>query len=100
MPKFELKKTEIKKEDGFISYADFARTALNNTPQSGFSIDEMRKRMRILDILDKEKLGFEEMDLNNEDIKILKSSVSSMKWGVIHKDIIAFCDAVEKLGGE
>jgi len=40
------------------------------------------------------------MDLNNEDIKILKSSVSSMKWGVIHKDIIAFCDAVEKLGGE
>ena len=92
----EAKKTKIRGQDEeMLTYIDLVRVCVNAVKQGGFTVDEMRKRQRILDAVDKEKDG--KMSLEDEDVKILKGCVAQMKWLTVHKDVIAFSDYIKDL---
>lgn len=85
---------EEKKPDNTITTTnDLIRGALNNRPKDGFSLDEMRSRIRILDLLSDD----DTLELEDADAKVLQRCVKEMKWGVMHQDIVNFCDVIGNL---
>jgi hypothetical protein len=76
------------------SYAELVKACASNIGKEGVSIAEQRKRIRILDVVEKNE---EVMNFEDADADVLKSLVSSMPWALVNKDIVAFGDAVEKM---
>jgi len=100
MKEIENKKTSIKnsgadmKEKPFVEYADFIKASINSVVKGGFSIDDIRKRTRILDAVENQKEG--KIILEDADLVTLKGCIKVMKWAFVHKDIIKFVDDIEK----
>lgn len=93
----------------FTTY-ELLRTAVNNTPeQGGFSVDEMMKRLRILDKLDEYKDAFTGNDkdkileseavleLEDSDFEKLKTLFAQVKWGVISKFIVDLSQEINSI---
>ena len=68
MKTIEIKNTSIKndslknpevniEEKPFVDYADFIKVCVNHIIKGGFSTDQIRKRARILEALEKQKDG-------------------------------------------
>lgn len=94
MKTLELKDIEIRSGDEAMNYAHLIRSCLDNAPQGGFSMQDMRDRDRIETALVASN-GI--LELEDADAQNLKTLVSQMRWGVRHKDILVFCEAVEKM---
>lgn len=103
MKTFINTKTEITKlnEEGTkvnLGFADLASMVLNSAPQGGWTTDEMRKRIKVMDKMDKVELG-QSIELEDAEFeKILECS--NIKWKFMHKDVIAFEDYLLKLKAE
>lgn len=87
----------IKEGEKIVKYGDLIVACLDTPPKGGFDIQEMKRRMRILDVVEK---GGEEFSFEDADIETLKKCVSSMKWAVFHREVLAFCEAVDSIGGK
>lgn len=75
------------------TYVAFARSCLDNPPQGGFTLDEQRKRLRVLDALD----GVAEdgvVVLEDGDAEKLQECVKAMRWAMMAKPILEFAEAV------
>ena len=76
-------------------YKDFLVTALN-TKVEGFTLDDMRKRLKVRDIVD----GFEpysRYEIEDADFGTLKEAVSKVeKWKILDKGILEFLEFFEK----
>ncbi|MCH8060093.1 MAG: hypothetical protein IIA11_06505 [Proteobacteria bacterium] len=94
MKTLELKDTAIKSGDETINYEQLIRSCLDNPPQGGFSMQDMKDRDRIEKALVASN-GI--LELEDADVQNLKNLVSQMRWGVRHKDILALCDAIEQM---
>lgn len=103
MKTLELKETKIPKikvgekqeeSNEMLNYGDFIKTALNIVPEKGFTPEEMKKRFRILDALEKDS---KTLELEDADVVTLKDCIKAMQWGVLHKDIITFCEEINKI---
>lgn len=82
--------TEIRKNDTeMMKYSDFCKICIENVWQWGIRLDEQRKRIRVLDALEKKEIILEDADFD-----ILKICVETMTWAVIHKDIVKFSDYI------
>lgn len=77
-----------------VQYSELIKTCLNNVPQGGFTPQEMKERMKILDVLETANGTIE---LEDADAKKMKDCVKQMKWGLLDKNLIEFIDSVEKL---
>ena len=75
-------------------YSELIKACLNNVPQGGFTPQEMKERMKILDVLE---TANGTIDLEDADAKKMKDCVKQMKWGLLDKNLIEFIDSVEKL---
>ncbi len=75
-----------------IGTADLIRMTLNNVPQGGLAPVDMRKRIRILDTLEEANGSLE---LEDADAKVLSDCVGQMRWNILDRGILNFCDAVE-----
>jgi len=75
-----------------MDYAKLIKICVNVPPKEGFSVEEMKKRIRILDVLDKDPIEIEDADFS-----ILKQCVTQFRWGVLNKEIIAFVDYIQEL---
>lgn len=76
-----------------IKASDLIRTIVQRTDaQSGISIDQMRKRMRILDALDGSKGT---MSLEDADYELLLDLLRRFPFGVADKEIVTIADAIE-----
>jgi len=96
MKKLEIKKTTLKlnaDSEDVMDYAELIRYVLAQVPQHGLTPDVMRKRMRILDAVDKATDGV--IQLEDADANVLKSTVNNAVWSVMHQDILDFTDAVD-----
>ena len=93
MKTIQNKTTEIKNGDKFLTYADMIKIVSESSDQQGISVPEMRSRLQIIDIAEKAKDTIEFEDAMFA--KVLSLS-ESMKWGVMHKDIVSFQDELEK----
>jgi hypothetical protein len=83
----EVKNTEIKlSETENVDYAWLLRSALRRTPESGATIDMMRKRMPVLDRLEDVEVG-DKVEFTIGELNTIKGCVKSMTWGFVDKDL-------------
>lgn len=84
----------IKVAGNETNYKELIESALNQTPQGGFSFEEIRKRNKIQDVLDKAngKMSFEDAEAEN-----LKEIVNASRWIVRDKSIEEFGEEVNNL---
>jgi len=94
MRKIILKKLGKEGEVGILSYKEMIKSVLQfpTNPQAGFTIDEIRANVRILDILDK---ATDEFILEDFDYSKLKTSVDNAKFGMAHANIVQFVDDID-----
>lgn len=101
--KLKVGKEEHVGRPTFITTYDLLRTAINNPEQGGFDVEEMMKRLRLLEKVDQfkdkftikdgeftdEKLLLEDtLELEDSDYEKLKELVKKMKWGIVSKFIV------------
>jgi hypothetical protein len=113
MKSIELKvaKENISGRDTFLTTYDLLKSAINNPTQGGFNVDEMIKRLRLLNEVDKHKDLFEitdgkfddamlerkaTLELEDADFTKLKELFKEMKWGVVSKTIIEIHNEFDK----
>jgi hypothetical protein len=76
-------------------FSDFMILCINTPPEGGFKADEMRTRLAIIDAI---KEGKEKsMNFPDDHVRVIKKAVETYSWLQMHKDILAFLDAVEKM---
>lgn len=80
-----------------FTHAGLLKVVINNPPQGGFSISEMRDRLRIWGFLDTADLEKADITLEDADFTILKSRFDEFKWAQAHKDVIALSDHLDSL---
>jgi hypothetical protein len=76
--------------------ADLSRICLNAPVRDGLTVDDIRNRIRLIDKLEAGK-DKAEIDLEDQEARLLQSCVKQMRWGVVHEDIVAFADIVEEM---
>lgn len=101
--KLKVSKEEIGGRLTFMTTYDLLKSAVNNPEQGGFNVDEMMKRLRILQEIEKykEKFSIKEADftddkllledtllLEDSDFDKLKELFNATKWGVVSKFIV------------
>lgn len=94
MKALENRQTEIllKPDAPPARYADLVRLCIDNPPKDGFTPDQMRKRLRVLDALD----GVDgTIEFEDSDADTVKDCVSTMRWARMDRELLEFTDAVE-----
>lgn len=61
--------------------------------ERGMDIEEMRKSIRVMDVLEKSESG-KWIDLEDADYEHLKQKVGAMRWTMAHRFIVQFVDDV------
>ena len=105
MKTIELKvgKEEINGKQTFFTTWDVLKMAVNNPEQGGFNVEEMMKRLKLLEKLDEHKDLFfinegeftddrlerkATFELEDSDYEKLKMLFSQVKWTVVSKFIV------------
>ena len=98
-------------QDTFLTTYDLLKSAINNPSQGGFSVDEMVKRLRLLNKVDEQKGLFDikpedfndsmlertaTLELEDSDFTKLKELFKEMKWGVVSKTIVELSKELDK----
>lgn len=78
-----------------MTYKDILKLILDLPPEKGYSITEMRQRLKIYAEIEPDKKN--KINLEDADFSILKKLVLDFKWAQHHKDIVAFVDHIESL---
>lgn len=95
--KIENKETPIMlSETEKVKYVDLLMTAVNKPVPEGCTIAEMRRDLRIFDILEKGK-DESELEFTPEDVKYLVKKVEDSVWAVRHPSIVEFADYIATL---
>ena len=91
-----VKSTEKELVTKPATFADLALICVQAPKEGGFGVEEMRKRFRIIDAL--EKVGeTATVKLEDQDASLLKEICLEFKWSNMHRDIIDFIDAMGNL---
>lgn len=94
MKTLENKTTTIKDpSDQYVDYAFLLDAVLKIQPAGGYSLDDMKKRIKIQNVLE---TSDETIPLEDADAEYMKPLVRNMKWNMVHADLITFSDDVEK----
>ena len=91
MRQLENKETTIENGDKKLTYFDLAKTCVNVPPQAGFDVQEMNKRLRVIEKLEGEKAEFEDADFET-----LKQCVMEMKWGILSREVSDFVKYIQE----
>ena len=101
-------KENIAGRDTFLTTYDLLKMVINNPKEGVFKVDEMIKRLRLLEKLDAHKEAFTikdvdyensldvtaELSLEDADYNELKSLLKEMKWGVISQAVVDLTNEV------
>jgi hypothetical protein len=74
-----------------VTYADLIKYCLDTPPQGGFSVSEMSKRIKILDILENSESGAN-LSFGKDQGNTIMQCIDSSKWSRMHRDITEFVD--------
>jgi len=96
MKSIECKETGILEGERLLTYSDLIVISVRQPKQGGFGLEEMRLKIKVLDKLEDKKIG-DIIDFEDAEIAVVKSAVSDMKWMGLHKDIVDFCDYINKI---
>ncbi len=81
-------------QGGIEKYSDLITICMRNPPQGGYDVEEMRKRIKVMDTLDK---GGKTLEFEDADFECVKQCVKNMRWASIHKEILEFVDYISGL---
>lgn len=96
MVKFEVKATQLPKEDGTMSYADLLLLCMKSVPAGGFTIGEMSDRLGVVTKLKETKEG-DVVEFEDGQLPGIKQCVSAMRWSILDEQIKDFGDYVMAL---
>lgn len=97
MKTIENKETEIwLTPEVKLNYAHLLGYIVDKPVKEGITINEMRRDMKILDVLEKAK-NEKSFELDKEHLDHIKSNLESYTWTMRHKDIITFIDYIESI---
>lgn len=104
MKRLELKNLPVTRPDGTemeLSYWIQLQTTIRSPadPQSGADIDEIRKSIRVLNVLDEIGQDAEVLELEDSDYEYMQTKVSAAKYTFADAAIVQFVDDVTA-GGE
>ncbi|MCK5607124.1 hypothetical protein KAR91_34895 [Candidatus Pacearchaeota archaeon] len=85
---------KLKIPGGIEKYSELIMVCMKNPPQGGYDAEEMRKRIKVMDILDK---GGDSLEFEDADFECVKQCVKNMRWASIHKGILEFIDYISGL---
>lgn len=88
--------TSIVENGKSLTFADLAKACVNRSSAGYFLPQEMRVRMKVLEVLEEAP---ENAEIGLEDAYAAKlvECAEQMVWPGMHKDILAFHDAVDEL---
>jgi hypothetical protein len=105
-------KENIQDRDTFFTTYDLLKVAINNPQEGGFTVDEMMKRVRLLNKLEEYQSMFkveegkfddsyleksDVLELEDADFLKLKELFRQVKWGVVSKTIIDLHNEIDSL---
>jgi hypothetical protein len=73
---------------------NYIKAVINNRPADGFTVEEMRRRFRVIGAVEKLKEGATKLELEDQDFETIKTCVNQFKWGVMAKSIMEFVDQI------
>lgn len=85
----------VEGKESKMTYHDLLKLIMNVPPQNGYTISEMRQRLKIYAELEPDKKN--KINLEDADFAVLKKCVLDFKWAQAHKDIVAFVDHIESI---
>lgn len=74
------------------THADLLRACLDSNGQSGFTVELMRKRLRVTEAIAKVKAGGM-IELEDADFETAKEAVKAMTWVINDPQIVKFAEA-------
>ena len=95
MKTIKNKQTSIRFQDKLLSYGDLLSVVLDEPPNSGVKINEMRERMKILDKISAAKDA--DIELEDAEFSKVKLLFDAFGWPHNHKDLIGLSDHLEEL---
>lgn len=81
-----------------ISSLTILRLVAGSSPQKALSVEDMRRRVRILDALDEVPHNGDVLVLEDEDVTALTEAIEGFPWASANKSILNIIDDV--LGAE
>lgn len=82
-----------------INTLDLLETAINSPVKGGYNVSDMLIRIKLLDLIKETKASAEEptsISFEDADFKALKQMVADTKWSILSKNILEFCQDIEK----
>lgn len=95
MKVLENKVTELRSENGLATYGDLVKVCMNQPVQGGLPVNEIRKRLRVLDVVEKPLVA--EYQFEDADAKTLQSCVAAMRWMSPQRAFVEFSDDVASM---
>lgn len=94
MKTLELKTIQFNGKD--LKYSEWIKACVTfpGINGQGYNLEEGRKRMRILTVLEK---SVDKLELEDNDADLLKTLVEAMLWVTATQEIIEFGDAVRDM---
>ena len=97
MKSIELKVVEL--DDIELNYRNEILSILS-TPedrQAGANIDEMRRAIRVLDVLDALDEDADVLELEDADYEYLNGRIQKARFGMVHPAIVQFIDDISNI---
>jgi hypothetical protein len=94
-----IKLKTLKHQDVDMPYADMIKGVVNGVdPREGVTVDDMKKRLRIVTALENAK--GDTLKLEDADYDLLAQKVRANKWAMVSPAIVEFCDDIAAAGKE
>lgn len=76
-------------------YATIAKFCLNVPPESGFKLDDMRARFKVIDKLEHATNG--KIELEDAEFAKLHSAAKAVTWRVLSRGVVEFLDYLDEV---
>lgn len=93
--------TDLTAEKGNATYGDLITMCLKQPVHGGLDVATLRKRLRILDVVEKANADNDadaarnsEYRFEDEDARVLQECVKTMRWPALQREFVNFADAV------
>lgn len=93
-----MKKIKLRKDDNEqLTTVGIIKLVAGNSPNKPLGVDEMRRRVRILDVIEAvESTTADHVFLEDEDAKALNVAIEGFPWSTANKQLLAIIDDVLK----